>query len=135
MGLIVDSGVWIAIERDKRRFADLMSFAAEEPMAIAAITASELLVGVLRADTQERQIRRSVFVEWVLEHIPAVSLDIQVARVHAILWAQLLETGYQIGVVDLLIAATAIATEYTVLTINERDFRRVPGLNFHHLDW
>jgi hypothetical protein len=50
-----------------------------------------------------------------------------VARTHARLWAQL-AAGTPVGAHDLLIAATALAHGYAVLTDDPRDFGRVPGL-------
>ena len=128
MALIIDSSVFIAHERLGEVANALTLTASDEPVAMAAITVSELLVGVHRADSTERRLKREAFVEAVLQQIPIVPFDTRVARVHAVLWAQLTATGQMIGAHDLLIAATAVAYDYTVLTINVRDFQRVPGL-------
>ena len=128
MALILDSSVFIAHERRGDIANVLTSTASGEPVAMAAITVSELLVGVHRADSTERRLKREAFVEAILEQVPIVPFDTLVARVHALLWAQLTATGQMIGAHDLLIAATAVAYDYTVLTINVRDFQRVPGL-------
>ena len=128
MALIIDSSVFIAHER-RGDMADVWtSIAADEPVAMSAITVSALLVGVHRADSTERRSKREAFVEAVLEQVPIVPFDTLVARVHALLWAQLAAVGQMIGAHDLLIAATAVAYDYTILTINVRDFERVPGL-------
>src|SRR5450756_1572901 len=88
--------------------------AAEETAALPAITASEPLIGVHRADSEDRRVRREVFVEGVLEAFQIMPFDLRVARVHArlwagLLWAGLLSRGQMIGESDLLIAATALA--------------------------
>ncbi len=44
------------------------------------------------------------------------------------MWAELLVKGRPVGERDLLIAATALAHGYTVVTRDERSFRRIPGL-------
>lgn len=41
--------------------------------------------------------------------------------------------GVKIGAHDLIIGATAIARGDTVLTLNRRDFSRIPGLSFEVL--
>lgn len=99
-----------------------------EPLVISAITASELLQGVHRADTPVRRLRRERLVQAVLAALPIIPFDSTVARTHAALWAELAAKGTPIGPHDLLIAATALARGAGVLTTNVREFSRVPEL-------
>jgi tRNA(fMet)-specific endonuclease VapC len=101
----------------------------DEPVAIAAITASELLHGVHRAKDRSQPARRETFVERLLAGLPLVPFDLVVARVHARLSAELATAGTPVGAHDLLIAATALAVGYDVATRDERSFPRVPGVN------
>jgi tRNA(fMet)-specific endonuclease VapC len=101
----------------------------DEPIAIAAVTASELLHGVHRAVEPSQRSRREAFVERLLEALPVLPFDLVVARAHARLSAQLAMTGVTVGSHDLLIAATAVAVGYDVATRDERSFPRIPGLN------
>ena len=78
--------------------------APDEQVAVAAITASELLVGVQRAVTDEQRARREAFVEAILDRMPVLPFDLKSARVHARLVAQLEKGGFRIGAHDLLIA-------------------------------
>ena len=84
MGLILDSSILIADERG--RF-DLVGFlqrvVASEEAAITAITASELLHGVERADTPPRRQRREAYVTKVLADFPVLPFALEEARVHA----------------------------------------------------
>lgn len=105
-----------------------MRSVSDEPLAMAAITASELLVGVHRADSPERRLYRQVIVESLLRAIPVLPFDLPIARIHAQLLAQVTTSGQTIGSHDLLIAATALAYGQVMLTDNVRDFHRVPGL-------
>ena len=127
MGLIVDSNVFIESER-RRGAMDLSRWHDRGPVFMSAISVSELLVGVHRADTLERRNRRSAFVEAILSAIPIMAIDETVARVHSSLFADLLARGQMIGAHDLWIAATAFARDYAVLTANVSEFSRVPGL-------
>lgn len=54
--------------------------------------------------------------------------DIKAAHSHAAIWAELSRRGQLIGAHDLIIAATALALDYGVITLNEQEFRRVPDL-------
>ncbi len=55
MAQLVDSSVFIALERQGRDPAALMDLGRDELLAISSVTASELLFGVYRANTPERR--------------------------------------------------------------------------------
>ena len=135
MGELIDSSVIIALERRGLGVTALLAIVPDEPAALASITAAELLTGVHRADTAERRTRRKAFVEDVLEQFPVLPVDLDVARIYARIWAQLAMEGRMIGMHDLLIAATALAHGYTVVTDNVREFERVPGLVVRRPAW
>lgn len=123
------------MERQSRSPQDLLEAWESGPIVLAAVTASELLVGVHRADSPIRRLTRGDFVGGILDLFPVIPFDLRVARVHADLGAALTATGSTIGAIDLMIAATALAHGYTVLTDNPRDFNRVPGLDLRRPDW
>lgn len=127
MGALIDTGVFIAVERGQVSREVLATLDADV-VAIAAITASELLHGVYRAKGEATRTRRSAMVEALLSKLPVVAFDLRVARVHARISAGLAQAGANIGAHDALIAATAIAHGYSVVTTDSRSFPRVPGL-------
>lgn len=128
MGFLIDSSVIVGFEREGLNADDLRARAGIEPVALAAITASELLHGVHRADTSRRRKRRERFVEGLLGSLPVLPFDLEVARVHAALWVDLARQGQMIGAHDLLIAATALTHELDLATRDRRHFSRVDGL-------
>jgi tRNA(fMet)-specific endonuclease VapC len=73
-------------------------------------------------------LRRSAYIEAVLEQMPVLPVDQTVARTHAQLWAELASSGQLIGPHDLWLAATSISLGLGLLTVNRREFQRVPGL-------
>ena len=134
MADLIDTSIFIAWEREGRP-PDIVAEHAAEPVAIASITASELLAGVHRADSPARRARREAFVETILSTVPVIPFDLIVARTHARIWTELMTQGQTIGAHDLLIAATALAHGYAVLTMNVRDFNRVPDLTVQRHSW
>ena len=106
---------------------------AEEDVAISAITASELLHAVHRAKTAAQRHRRQAFVEGLLAQLPVIAFDVTVARIQASLWANLAKRGTVVGERDLMIGATAVATDYNIATRDERSFPKIPGLRVHRL--
>ena len=124
MATLIDSSVLIAAERGQ---LDFDAIAAEEDVAISAVTASELLHGVHRARTPAQRHRRQAFVEGLMAQLPVIAFDLIVARVHASLWADLAKRGIAVGERDLMIGATAIAKGYAIATRDEPSFPKVPG--------
>jgi predicted nucleic acid-binding protein len=125
MGIIVDTCIFVQAERN----GDLAALKTySDDTYISAITVSELMVGVHRADSEARRVKRSAFVDMILAHIPALDFTAQVAHVHAEICASLTKQGYRIGAHDLLIAATALSFNHAVLTFNKGEFERIPGL-------
>ena len=125
MGLILDTSVIIAAERDEFDLNGLLETYGEEPVRIAALTASELLHGWERAPLGRRREKRKRFVERMLRILPTAPFDLDTARVHARLWARLEKTGDPIGAHDLIIAATCVREGDAIATLNRRDFSRV----------
>ena len=128
MGLIVDSSVFVAAERGDLDLAGRLADRDDEPVALAAISASELLHGVHRAASAVVKARREAFVERILASLEVIAFDEVVARVHARLWATLAAKGVNLGAHDLLIASTALSRDWSVATRDKRTFPKVPGL-------
>lgn len=131
---MLDTSVLVAAER--RRF-DMPAFLAsrgDEPVAIAAISAAELLFGVERAAAPGQRARRGAYVEGVLATLPVTPFALLEARRYAQLWAALARAGTPIGAHDLAVAATALASDFTVATLNRAEFARVPGLALVKID-
>ena len=135
MARLIDTSVFIELERRGQSVDALGQALRGDSDALASITASELLVGVHRVITPAQRLRRQAFVEGVLQRIPTIPFDLDVVRVHARLAADLATAGQSIGANDLLIAATALAYGYAVLTQNLRHFQRVPGLAVSQPVW
>ena len=68
----------------------------------------------------------------LLETLQVLPLPLQAARKYAEVRAQLQRSGQPIGSNDLWIAAHALAEDLTLVTNNEREFQRVPGLRIEN---
>jgi tRNA(fMet)-specific endonuclease VapC len=123
--VILDTTVLIGVERSRRGLDRLL--ADEDDVAIAAVTAAELLVGVALADDAHRA-HRSAFVTSVLDTVPVEDYDLAVARAHAELMVHVRRSGRVRGAHDLLIAATARARDRMVVTADSSGFADLPGV-------
>jgi len=98
-----------------------------DDVAIAAVTAAELLVGVELAGKRRRE-RRERYVADVFATIPIESYDLHVARAHARLLAHVRRSGTPRGAHDLIIAATAVAREREIVSADANAFEGLPGV-------
>ena len=106
---------------------DLARWAHYGTAYMSAVTASELLVGVERANTAQRRAQRGAFVENLLSAISVLEFTLPVARSHARLLASL-SKSVTAGAHDALIAATAVHHGHAPLTRNVADFKIFAGL-------
>ena len=127
---LLDTDTCIYI-RDKRPPQALARFEATAPgeMAMSVITYGELLFGVLK-DSGSRQAVATV--RRIQEHVPALPLPANAAETYGHIRAALERTGNIIGANDLWIAAHALASGLTLVTNNEREFKRVKELKIEN---
>lgn len=128
MGVIFDTSVLIAIERSPHQIEKVINGRENEPFGISAITASELLHGVHRADSEKRRLKREAYVEKVIEIFPIYPFDLSAARIYARIWANLAKKGIIVGSHDLMIASTCISLGFSVITSDIRDYGKIEGL-------
>ena len=129
MGTLIDTSVFIAVECGQLDPGRLADEADDETIAMAAITASELLHGVHRLKGAVARARAERFVEHLLASVQVVPFDLEVARAHARLDAELAAAGTAVGDADLQIAATAVWLDYRIATRDLRSFPRIRGLD------
>lgn len=125
MGVIFDTSVLVALERGSQVLEKFSAGRESEPVGISVVTVSELLHGVYRADSEKRRLTRGAFVEKIIQTFPLYPFDLNTARIYAKLWANLAKKGVAIGAHDLMIASTAIALGFSVVTADVRDYGKV----------
>jgi tRNA(fMet)-specific endonuclease VapC len=93
-------------------------------IALSSITTSELRWGVAKSGSPRNRTALEAF----LASFQIAPYDDDAARAYGDLRAELDRRGTPIGAMDLLIAAQALALDVILVTNNEREFKRVPGL-------
>ena len=94
-------------------------------ISISAITLAELEHGVEKSANPPRN--RYALTKFCAG-MEILDFDGAAAAAYGHIRARLEEKGQAIGPMDLLIAAHALAEDLTLVTSNEREFRRVPAL-------
>ena len=105
----------------------------DEIFGLSVISVAELLQGVHRANSMKSRLKRSAYVEKIIELFPIYAFEMSIARIYAELWSDLSKKGIQIGAHDLIIGSTALSLGFSVATYNIRHFERVEGLKIEIL--
>jgi len=127
---LLDTNICIYIRKNKpeallRRFKTLRHGEA----ALSVITFGELLYG---AEKSLHRVTALKLLEELAGFLPVMSLPETAAQTYGKIRAELERKGQMIGNNDLWIAAHARAAALTLVTNNEREFRRVPGLKIQN---
>jgi tRNA(fMet)-specific endonuclease VapC len=127
---LLDTNICVYIRRRRppevlARFEKLHSGEA----AISVITYGELLYGVEKSRLREQATKQLMELASLL---PVMELPVQAGNSYGEIRATLEVKGETIGNNDLWIAAHAIAAGLILVTNNELEFRRVPGLKIEN---
>jgi tRNA(fMet)-specific endonuclease VapC len=128
VGVLIDASILVEHERGRLELDNYTLGREDEPFFLSVVTVSELLHGVHRARTPIHRAKRSAFVESIIDRLPLLAVDLPTARTHAEISANLAASGQIVGSHDLWLAAAAIAHGLTLVTVNQREFARVPAL-------
>ena len=127
---LLDTNICIYIRQTRpaevlRRFRKLRRGEA----ALSVITYGELLYGAAKSEQRLMALQR---LRELVEFLPALPLPETAAQAYGEIRAELESKGEVIGNNDLWIAAHAVAAGLTLVTNNEREFRRVRGLKIQN---
>src|SRR5215469_1394333 len=123
---LLDTNICIYI-RQKRPDEVLRRFRKLRPgeAALSVITYGELLYGAAKSQQRATALER---LRELVNLLPALSLPESAADAYRTIRAELERKGEMIGNNDLWIASHAVASGLTLVTNNEKEFRRVRGL-------
>ena len=130
MGFLIDTCIWVDVERGALSPADVAQFTGTDDVYISPVTIAELKFGAENAsDPNIRQKRHAALLR--LKRKPILRIDEFTGEIFGDLAAQLKDLGLQHRnrVQDLWIASQSIQHGLTLLTFNEKDFVDIPGLS------
>lgn len=133
MGLVLDSSVLIAAEREAKPVSDLFlqleQMHGETEVVISSITVIELEHGLHRANTPALAQQRRAYLDTIFLALTAEPFTREMGQLAAKIDAEARRAGRVISFEDLLIGVTALHFGYGVCTRNLRHFRMIPNLN------
>jgi tRNA(fMet)-specific endonuclease VapC len=127
---LLDTNILIAALKGRLEVRKRLNSLPLSAMRLSAIVLGELEFGAEKSAHGERnRIRLTALVQ----RLPLVGIDFDTTRHYAQVRALLERQGTPIGANDTWIAAQALTINATLVTDNEREFSRVPGLM--HQNW
>lgn len=123
---LIDSDICIYVAKNpttrlRAKFEQLQQGEA----AISAINFGEMFFGAEKSKFGQASFAR---LRSFVQHIPILPVDQDVAETYAGIRAHLERKGTLIGANDLWIGAHALTLGITLVTNNEREFKRIPKL-------
>jgi hypothetical protein len=131
VGFLIDTNIWIAIERGRLSAADIHAVTRQAPVYLSPVNLAEIRFGIdLMADSKQKNKAMATLRR--MRRKPLLRIGAETAEIFGALAARLAKTarGHDFRVQDLWLAAQAIERKFTLLTANAKDFRDVPGLKF-----
>jgi len=126
---MLDTNICIQVIKDRpERLRQRFNRFAEQ-MCISSITLAELFYG---AEKSKRQTANFAAIEQIRGQLTVLPFADRPAHQFAMIKCELERKGKPIGPYDLLIAGHARSEGLTLVTNNEREFRRVEGLRIEN---
>jgi len=129
VGWLIDTSLWIAVERGALGAADIHAITRQDPVHLSPVNIAEIQFGLelLRSGLQKQ--RASAMLRR-LRRKPQLRITVDTAETFGVLAAKLRKAGKDpyIRVNDLWLAAQAIQRRFRLLTSNAKDFADIPGL-------
>jgi tRNA(fMet)-specific endonuclease VapC len=132
LGVILDSSVPIRAQRLRMTEGEMLkqvrSTVGDVELATSVIVVTELLQGIFPASTLQIRERRRKFLEEFMLDMVVHSYTLPIAEIAGKIGGEQIALGLTIPTVDLMIGATALSLNFSILTTNVRHFNLIPGL-------
>lgn len=125
MRYLLDTNIWVAVSKNDEAIQRRMMQLKPEQFYACSVVRGELIFGAWKSNRTSQALAA---VETMLGRVGSLPYDDAAATQYGRIRAELERLGRPIGVNDLMIASIAISNDCVVVTRNEREFRRVPGL-------
>jgi tRNA(fMet)-specific endonuclease VapC len=125
MKRLLDTNICVyLINRDPPQVLARLQTLPSRDIVLSSLTVAELAWGVAKSRSERNREALAAFIA----SFQVIVFDLDAAFIYGDVRADLHRRGTPIGPIDMLIAAHALALDVTLVTNNEREFKRVPGL-------
>ncbi len=126
---LLDTDIIIYSLKGVQQVIDNIRLHADAPKAISVITYGELIYG---AEKSQQATANLAKVHRLREIFPVIELSCAIMDTFGKLKADLSRKGQTVDDFDLLIAATALSLGYTVVSNNDRHFKKISELPYEN---
>lgn len=129
MKFLVDTDICVYAVKQHSEVVRRLMLHPPVDLAVSVITEAKLRAGAAKSNAAAKATR---LLEAFLAPLEIIDVNSGDARIYAQVRSKLERAGTPIGPFDTLIAAQAVARDLTLVTNNEREFRRVAGLRIEN---
>jgi tRNA(fMet)-specific endonuclease VapC len=130
MRYLLDSDWIINLLAGRKDATDYIQRFDPEDIGISLVTAGEIYESAFRYANPQEHI--AIFRSF-LEHFQLLNLNLPIVEKFAEVRAHLRRQGQLISDFDMLLGATALHYDLTVLTYNRKHFSRIPDIKIHQV--
>lgn len=130
MGFLIDTCIWIEVERGAIAPADVAAVCGDAPVFLSPVTIAELKFGAEAAAAPELRQKRLAALQR-LRAKPVLRIDEGTGEIFGDLAAHLKSAhkSHRYRIQDLWLASQAVQHGFGLLTLNRKDFEDIPGLD------
>jgi len=129
MAYLIDADILINSIKGNSRIHQRIAELAVIPKAISIITYGELIYGAKKSKQVEKN---SSIIYRIAEIFPIIGISRAIMETFVELKVSLERKGQRLDEFDLMIAATALSLNYTLVTNNSTHFRRIKGIRLEN---
>jgi predicted nucleic acid-binding protein len=129
VGFLIDTDIWVAVERGVLAPADIHAVTGTESVFLSPVNVAELQMGIQLVEDEATR-RKALAAMRRLRRKPLLRMDHDTGEAFGHLAAQLRKQGRGQGfrVMDLWLAARAVQRKFKLITFNAKHFKDIPGL-------
>ena len=117
------------LNRTSERIISQFTRLSPSVIKLPSVTVAELFFGAEKSKAKKKNL---AIVENFISTFEIIPFDEKCCKTYARIRASLEKVGAPIGPMDLLIASISLANNFTLITNNVREFRRVKGLKLEN---
>jgi predicted nucleic acid-binding protein len=129
VGWLIDTTIWIAVERGTLGAADIHAITKQEPVYLSPVNIAEMQFG-MKSLKPGAMKQKAVAALRRLKRKPQLRVTVETGEIFGTLAAKLKKSGRDADfrINDLWLASQAIQRDFSLLTSNAKDFADIPGL-------
>lgn len=124
-GFLLDTNIWIGLARGEQVLRECLGRLDPRQIFCCSVVRAELMFGARKSRRVDQNLEGFAR---LLQPFESAPFDDEAAGHYGLVRAALERAGTPIGAHDLLIASIALARDFVLVTRNNREFARVPGL-------